>query len=78
MTGAVFHALCRRIIGGPFEFALWLQKGASNLLTNILLHNDGFGSLFFLDERNPLSMTSPLFGKNKVCCVCVSFLLHRL
>lgn len=67
MTGAVFHSLCRRVIGGRLPFSLWLQRGAKNMLEDIRTRNDGFGSLFFLDENNPLYVTSSLFGQNKVC-----------
>ncbi len=66
MTGSVFHALSRRVIGDPSHFSMWLQKGARNWVDNMLIRNDGVGSLFFLDDKNPLSVTSKLFGKNKV------------
>jgi len=75
MTGAVFHSLCRRVIGGPSQFSLWLQRGARNWTNDMLVRNDGFGSLFFLDDRNSLAATSTLFGKNKVCFLSTTFFI---
>ena len=66
MTGAIFHSLSRRIIGGYDTFDLWLKAGAKDLMFDVLVRNDGFGSMFFLDEANPLHFTSSWFGKNKV------------